>query len=107
MAVEWLGEDFALDILAVFPLYCHFDCLFCHIIHRQVKKAKLTIRTSTWPLMIIYSILMTFTIYLFILLYAATINNPEGKPVKSIDCLPVTFSKEVTNVPETLATIIL
>lgn len=26
------------DILAVFPLYSHFDCLFCRIMHRQVKK---------------------------------------------------------------------
>ena len=38
MVVEWLGKDFALDILAVFPLYGHFDCLFCRIMHRQVKK---------------------------------------------------------------------
>ena len=37
MVVEWLGEDFALDILAVFPLYGYFDCLFCRIIHRQVS----------------------------------------------------------------------
>ena len=38
MAVEWLGKDFALDILAVFPLYGHFDCLFCSIIYRQIKR---------------------------------------------------------------------
>ena len=38
MVVEWLGKDFALDILAVFPLYGHFYCLFCSIMHRQVKK---------------------------------------------------------------------
>ena len=38
MVVKWLGKDFALDILAVFPLYGHFDCLFCRIMHRQVKK---------------------------------------------------------------------
>ena len=37
MVVEWLGKDFALDFLTVFPLYCHFDCLFCCIIHRQVS----------------------------------------------------------------------
>ena len=37
MVVEWLGKDFALDILAVFPLYGHFDCLFCSILHRQVS----------------------------------------------------------------------
>ena len=24
------------DILALFPLYGHFDCLFCRIIHRQI-----------------------------------------------------------------------
>ena len=35
--VEWLGKDFALDILAVFPLHCHFDCLFCCIIHRKIS----------------------------------------------------------------------
>lgn len=39
MVVEWLGKDFALDILAVFPLYGHFACLFCRIIHRQIKKS--------------------------------------------------------------------
>ena len=39
MVVEWLGKDFALDILAVFPLYSHFDCLFCNIIYRQIKKS--------------------------------------------------------------------
>ena len=38
MVVKWLGKDFALDILAVFPLYCHFDCLFCRIMHRQVNR---------------------------------------------------------------------
>ena len=32
------GKDFALDILAVFPLYGHFYCLFCSILHRQVAK---------------------------------------------------------------------
>ena len=37
MVVEWLGKDFALDIFAVFPLYGHFDCLSCRIIHRQVS----------------------------------------------------------------------
>ena len=37
MVVELLGKDFALDILAVFPLYGHFDCIFCCIIHRQVS----------------------------------------------------------------------
>ena len=37
MVVKWLGEGFALDILAMFPLYGHFDCLFCRIIHRQVS----------------------------------------------------------------------
>ena len=31
-----VGEDFSLDISAVFPLYGHFDCIFCCIIHRQV-----------------------------------------------------------------------
>ena len=35
MVVEWLGEGFSLDILAVF-LYSHFDCLFFCIVHRQV-----------------------------------------------------------------------
>ena len=35
--LKGLGKDFALDILAVFPLYGHFDCLFCRIIHRQVS----------------------------------------------------------------------
>ena len=35
--VDMLVKDFALDILAVFPLYGHFDCLFCRIIHRQVS----------------------------------------------------------------------
>ena len=38
MVVEWLGKDFALDILAVFPLCGHFDCLSCRIIHRQVSR---------------------------------------------------------------------
>ena len=38
MVVKWLGNDFALDILAVFPLYGHLDCLFCCIIHRQVSR---------------------------------------------------------------------
>ncbi len=35
----WLANGWvkALDILAVFPLYGHFDCLFCRIIHRQVS----------------------------------------------------------------------
>ena len=37
LVVEWLGKDFALDILAVFSLYGHFDCLFCSILHRQVS----------------------------------------------------------------------
>ena len=37
MVVEWLGKGFTLDILAVFPLYGHFDCLFCSILHRQVS----------------------------------------------------------------------
>ena len=37
-AKDKLGKDFALDILAVFPLYGHFYCLFCSIMHRQVKK---------------------------------------------------------------------
>ena len=37
MVVEWLGKDFALDILAVFPLYNLFSYLFCRIIHRQVS----------------------------------------------------------------------
>ena len=37
MVVKWLGKDLALDILAVFPLYGHFDCIFCCIIHRQVS----------------------------------------------------------------------
>lgn len=37
VVVEWLGKDFALDILTVLPLYGHFDCLFCSIIHRQVS----------------------------------------------------------------------
>ena len=32
VAIEWLGKGFALDILAVFPLYSHFDCLFCCVI---------------------------------------------------------------------------
>ena len=36
MVVEWLGKDFALDIIAVFLLYGYFDCLFCRIIHRQI-----------------------------------------------------------------------
>lgn len=31
MVVEWLGEDLSLDFLAVFPLYCHFNCLFCSV----------------------------------------------------------------------------
>lgn len=43
MVVEWLGKDFALDILAVFPLYGHFYCLFCRIIHRQIKKSITTL----------------------------------------------------------------
>ena len=43
MVVEWLGKDFALDILAVFPLYGYFDCLFCRIIHRQIKKSVTTL----------------------------------------------------------------
>ena len=38
MVVEWLGKGFALDILAVFPLYGHFDYLFCCILYRQVNK---------------------------------------------------------------------
>ena len=38
MAVKRLGEGFSLVILAVFPLYGHFGCLFCRIMHRQVKK---------------------------------------------------------------------
>ena len=38
MAVEWLGKGFALDILAVFPLYGHFDCIFSCILYRQVNK---------------------------------------------------------------------
>lgn len=38
MVVEWLGEDFALDFLAMFPLYSHFDYLSCCIIHRQVSR---------------------------------------------------------------------
>ena len=38
MVVEWLGKDFALDILAVFPLYGHFDCIFSCILYRQVNK---------------------------------------------------------------------
>ena len=35
----WLANGWvkALDILAVFPLYGHFDCLSCRIIHRQVS----------------------------------------------------------------------
>ena len=33
----WLSNGFSLDILAVFPLYSHFDCLYCRIIYRQVK----------------------------------------------------------------------
>ena len=37
MVVKWLGKDFALDFLAEFPLYSHFDCLSCRIIHRQVS----------------------------------------------------------------------
>ena len=37
MVVEWLGEGFSLDFLAVFPLYSHFDCLFCNIIYRQIS----------------------------------------------------------------------
>lgn len=37
MVGEWLGEGLSLDFLAVFPLYGHFDCLFCRIIHRQVS----------------------------------------------------------------------
>ena len=37
VVVEWLGKDFALDILAMLPLYGHFDCIFCCIIHRQVS----------------------------------------------------------------------
>ncbi len=32
MVVEWLGKDFALDILAVFPLYGHFDCISTSIV---------------------------------------------------------------------------
>ena len=46
LIVEWLGKDFALDILAVFPLYGHFDCLFCSIIHRQVNKCPSANRNS-------------------------------------------------------------
>ena len=37
MVVKWLGKGFALDILAMFSLYGHFDCLFCSIIYRQVN----------------------------------------------------------------------
>ena len=37
MVVEWLDQDIALDVLAVFPLYSHFDCLFCSIIYRQIS----------------------------------------------------------------------
>ena len=37
VAVKWLGKGFALDILVIFPLYGHFGCLFCRIIHRQVS----------------------------------------------------------------------
>jgi hypothetical protein len=37
VVVKWLGKGFALDFFAVFPLYKHFDCLSCRIIHRQVS----------------------------------------------------------------------
>ena len=37
MVVEWLGEDFALGILAVSAVHNILDCLFCSIIHRQVS----------------------------------------------------------------------
>ena len=33
MAVEWLGEA-TLDILAKFPLYDYFNCLFCSIVFK-------------------------------------------------------------------------
>lgn len=38
MVVKWLGKDFALDILAVFPLYGHFYCLFCSIVNKEVNR---------------------------------------------------------------------
>ena len=46
MVVEWLGKGFTLDILAVFPLYGHFDCLFCSILYRQVNKCPSANRNS-------------------------------------------------------------
>ena len=37
MVVEWLGKDFALDILAVYAIHNILDSIFCRIIHRQVS----------------------------------------------------------------------
>lgn len=36
MVVKWFGKDLVLDILAEFPLYSHFACLFCRIIYQQI-----------------------------------------------------------------------
>ena len=37
MVVEWFGKGFALDFLAVFPLYCPFDCLFHNFRFGQIR----------------------------------------------------------------------
>ena len=38
MIVKWLGKVVTLDILTVFSVYGYFYCLFCSIIHRQMKR---------------------------------------------------------------------
>ena len=74
MVVEWLGKDFALDILAIYAIHNILDCLFCHIIHRKIRtKAKSTGKSVNLAFecnksLQSYFILMTLTIHLSILL---------------------------------------
>ena len=53
----WLANGWvkALDILAVFPLYGHFDCLSCRIIHRQIKKSVMALYRNNVVTLFIYN----------------------------------------------------
>ena len=74
MVVGWLGEGFAMGILAIYAIHNILDCLFCNIIHRKIRtKAKSTGKSVNLAFernksLQSYFILMTLTIHLSILL---------------------------------------